>query len=406
MSKEKRLVPELRFSEFDGEWKHLRLSDVTTRVTRKNKNLETDLPLTISAEYGLVDQSDFFNRYVASKDMSGYYLLKKGEFAYNKSYSNGNPWGVVRRLTKYDQGALSSLYICFNANGGFDPDFIEKYFQSNVWHKEVSMIAVEGARNHGLLNISVNEFFETLHYLPSYNEQKKIATFLSLIDKKIELLEKKVELLEQQKRGLLQKIFSQEIRFKKDDGSEFEEWEDTPFSKIFKERKKYSSKDLDFPHVSLTKEGVVPKTERYERDFLVKSNDKKYKITHLNDICYNPANLKFGVISRNKFGSAIFSPIYVTFEVNKKYNSEFIEYFVTRKDLINKLRRFEEGTVYERTAVKPFDFLTFSFHLPQIEEQRKIADFLSKHDLLIDVARQKLENIKELKRGLLQKMFI
>ena len=147
-------VPKLRFKGYNYEWKHYRLKDITTRITRKNKKLESDRPLTISAIDGLIDQKDYFNRQIASKDMSGYYLLKNGEFAYNKSYSNGFPYGSIKRLNKYDKGALSTLYICFSLQN-ICSDFLEKYFETDKWYKEIYMIAVEGARNHGLLNISV-----------------------------------------------------------------------------------------------------------------------------------------------------------------------------------------------------------------------------------------------------------
>jgi len=204
----------------------------------------------------------------------------------------------------------------------------------------------------------------------------------------------------------MQKIFNQEIRFKKDDGSEFEEWEYISLNKILQERKTYSIKGEEYTHISLTKEGVVPKSERYERDFLVGDDSiKKYKITKLNDICYNPANLKFGVICRNTFGSGIFSPIYITFEIINA-NVEFVEYLVIRKDFINKVRKYEEGTVYERQAVKPPDFLKFSPLIPCLEEQTKIANFLSSIDKKIEFTKQQLEKTKEFKKGLLQQMFV
>ena len=174
-------VPNLRFPEFDGEWEKVTLSKVVTRITRKNKNNESRLPLTISAQYGLVDQISFFNKVVASADMSNYYLLKEGEFAYNKSYSSEYPWGAIKRLDRYPKGALSSLYICFGINDNIDSDFIMHYFESSKWHREVSNIAGEGARNHGLLNIAVGDFFNTSHYIPSNNkEQQKIQCDLVL----------------------------------------------------------------------------------------------------------------------------------------------------------------------------------------------------------------------------------
>ena len=178
-------VPTLRFPEFTGNWEKTKLADITKRVLRKNKGVVSERPLTISAQYGLIDQRDFFNKVVASENLEGYYLLKKGEFAYNKSYSNEYPWGAVKRLDSYDEGALSTLYICFECIG-VDGDWLVHYFDSPKWNGQVSAIAVEGARNHGLLNVGIEDFFGTQHFVPNNKkEQKKIATFLNLIDERI-----------------------------------------------------------------------------------------------------------------------------------------------------------------------------------------------------------------------------
>lgn len=202
---------EIRFKCDNGEqypkWKHKRLNQLVERVTRRNKSLISKLPLTISAQYGLVDQETFFNKTVASSNLENYFLLHKGEFAYNKSYSAGYPWGAIKRLDNYDMGVLSSLYICFAALSGIDSNFLVHYFETNCWHKEVSMIAVEGARNHGLLNITVSDFLETLHYIPSYEEQVKIATFLSKLENKFNKEQEKLDSLNQWKKGLLQQMF-------------------------------------------------------------------------------------------------------------------------------------------------------------------------------------------------------
>ena len=176
--------------------------------------------------------------------------------------------------------------------------------------------------------------------------------------------------------------------------------------KYLKERKLYSEKGLEYPHVTLSKEGIYDKGERYNRDFLVKSDDKQYKITKLNDLCYNPANLKFGVISLNEYGSAIFSPIYVTFEINKKANPLYIKYYTTRNNFINAVRKYEQGTVYERMAVSPKDFLKFSIKLPSIEIQNKIVDKLALLDKKINLEQSKLDKISSLKKGLMQNMFV
>ena len=202
-------VPKLRFPEFSEDWLLVPLSEISERVTRKNKNNISKLPLTISAQYGLVDQITFFNKVVASADMSNYYLLKKGEFAYNKSYSSDYPWGAIKRLDRYDEGALSTLYICFNIKKCTDSDFAVQYFESPKWHREVSNIAGEGARNHGLLNIAVGDFFNTKHYLPSsIDEQQKIAKLLSLLDQRIATQNKIIEQLQSLIKGIYNKVFT------------------------------------------------------------------------------------------------------------------------------------------------------------------------------------------------------
>ena len=200
--------PKLRFPGFDEPWRVERLSDFADRVTRKNSKNETDLPLTISSKDGLVDQVSYFNKTVASKDMSGYYLLKNGEFAYNKSYSVGYDFGSIKRLDRYPMGALSTLYICF-ALKKHDSDFIKAYFDSLKWYREIYMISAEGARNHGLLNVPTEEFFDTKHYLPeNTEEQRKIADFLITLERRIEAQQSLVDNLKKYKRGLLMHYFS------------------------------------------------------------------------------------------------------------------------------------------------------------------------------------------------------
>ena len=172
-------------------WEQRKLGEIAERVTRKNENNESDLPLTISAQHGLIDQRLFFNAQVASRDMSGYYLLRQGEFAYNKSTSADSPWGAIKRLTRYEKGCVSTLYICFallNAN----PDYLVTYYETNRWHKAVQMIAAEGARNHGLLNIAPDDFFDTMVSLPeSQAEQQTIGAFFSRLDSLITLHQRK-----------------------------------------------------------------------------------------------------------------------------------------------------------------------------------------------------------------------
>ena len=186
------------------------LSDFSERVTRKNTKNETNLPLTISSKDGLVDQISYFNKMVASKDISSYYLLKEGEYAYNKSYSVGYDFGSIKRLDRYPMGALSTLYICF-ALKRHNSDFIRAYFDSLKWYREIYMISAEGARNHGLLNVPTEDFFQTIHYLPQdTREQRKIANFIITLDRRIDAQQSLVKSLKKYKRGVVRSLLSPE----------------------------------------------------------------------------------------------------------------------------------------------------------------------------------------------------
>jgi type I restriction enzyme, S subunit len=200
------------------------------------------------------------------------------------------------------------------------------------------------------------------------------------------------------------RFIMEKLRFK-NNGDHYQEKLILKNSQVLKERKESLQKDNGLPHVSLTKNGIVLKTDRYNRDFLVRDEDKNYKVTKIGDLCYNPANLKFGVITLNEQIKGVFSPIYVTFEISKKMDTKFAKYFYTRKKYINKLRKFEEGTVYERMAVKPSDFLKVEITLPSLNEQEKIGGFLSTFDKLIEKQQDKIGLLKKLKKGYLQNMF-
>lgn len=171
-------------------WEQRKLGDVVERVTRKNQDLVSQLPLTISAQYGLIDQNMFFDKRVASKDVSGYYLIYNGEFAYNKSTSSDAPWGAIKRLDRYENGVLSTLYIVFKIKNEkvINSDFLVTYYDTCNWHKDIKAVAAEGARNHGLLNIAPADFFKTELMLPQdIEEQKKIGSYFKLIDHLITL---------------------------------------------------------------------------------------------------------------------------------------------------------------------------------------------------------------------------
>lgn len=201
--------PMCRIEGFEQALSTYKMSDFSSRIATKNKDSMCSLVLTIAAQYGLVNQESFFNKSVASENLTGYYLLHKGEFAYNRSYSAGYDWGTVKRLDNYDEGVLSTLYICFKINETIvDSDYLAYYFESTKWHRGLSDIAGEGARNHGLLNVSMADYFNTKHRFPVIEEQKAIAKILNAITEK----ERKATLLgecyQKQKQYLLCQMFT------------------------------------------------------------------------------------------------------------------------------------------------------------------------------------------------------
>ena len=203
-------VPEIRFKGFSDAWEQRKLGDIVERVVRKNTNNESSLPLTISAQYGLVDQITYFNNRVASRDVSNYYLVLNGEFAYNKSTSDGFPFGAVKRLDLYEKGVLSTLYIVFSIKNQseIDSDYLTVFFDTDRWHKGVSERAAEGARNHGLLNISADDFFDIDIFLPVHKEEQVvIGSYLRHLDNLITLHQRELEKLKNLKKACLEKMF-------------------------------------------------------------------------------------------------------------------------------------------------------------------------------------------------------
>lgn len=206
------LTGKKRLSGFDGKWNKVRLYNIVRRIVRKN-DVKNGNVLTISAQYGLVSQTEFFNKLIASDDKSNYFLLHRDDFAYNKSYSSGYPYGAIKRLTMYDTGIVSPLYICFQTKDEhISVDYMEQFFEAGLINREIQASAQEGARNHGLLNISTNDFFNANIVLPSIEEQKVIVKILTAADHEIELLQKDVEQEKQKKKALMQLLLTGIVR--------------------------------------------------------------------------------------------------------------------------------------------------------------------------------------------------
>ncbi|ENG2549907.1 TPA: restriction endonuclease subunit S [Citrobacter farmeri] len=201
-----------RFSEI---WGLYALSKLFQRVTTKNNGKSTNV-VTISGQHGLIKQEDFFKKTVASDTLDGYFLLKKGQFAYNKSYSNGYPMGAIKRLNRYPEGVVTTLYICFELSTPKESfgDYWEHYFESGLLNNSLSQIAHEGGRAHGLLNVKPSDFFSLKVPVPGFEEQQKIAAVLSVADAEIATLEKKLACLKDEKKALMQQLLTGKRRVK------------------------------------------------------------------------------------------------------------------------------------------------------------------------------------------------
>ena len=393
--------PKLRFPGFDEPWKAEKLSDFAERVMRKNTNNETSLPLTISSKDGLVDQISYFNKTVASKDMSGYYLLKNGEYAYNKSYSVGYDFGSVKRLDRYDMGALSTLYICF-ALKKHDSDFIKAYFDSLKWYREIYMISAEGARNHGLLNVPTDEFFDTKHYIPQdLAEQRKIADFMIALERRIEAQQSLVDSLKKYKRGLLHDVLSEKIKITT------ETWTEHRIGEFLHSKSIKQLPTTDAPLMAFTATGgVCDKGERYDRGFLVKdASSKLYKRTDLNDFIYSSNNLDVGSIGLNLYGSAVISDVYEIFSI-KDADPWFISEAIKQKPIMSRILKYRQGCLYGQYRIYAEDFLGVFVKIPSYEAQKKIGAVFSKIDGKIMQEQILLDCLEKARTFFLQQLFI
>ena len=382
-------VPKLRFREFEGEWEERPLNSIFERITTKNTE-NNDNVLTISAQYGLISQTDFFSKSVAGKDLTKYYLLHRDDFAYNKSYSNGYPMGAIKRLKKYDKGVVSTLYICFNKKDNNNVDFLEQFFESQKIEKNIRDIAQEGARNHGLLNISVGDFFDICINIPTLAEQEKIGLFLSAVDKKIELTSSLLDEFKTYKKGLMQKIFTQKLRFKDVNGEPFQDWQEKRLGDLCK----ITTGKLDAN--AMVENGIYRFYTCAKEFYFI--NDYAFDTEALL-ISGNGANVGYIHYYKGKFNA--YQRTYVL--DNFEENILFIKYILEQNLKIRIEREKNSGnTPYIVLSVLTDMMLS----LPSLAEQQKIADFLSSIDSKIDLLDKELEGLRAFKKSLLQQMFV
>ena len=398
--------PKLRFPSFDEPWRAERLSDFTDRVTRKNSKNETDLPLTISSKDGLVDQVSYFNKTVASKDMSGYYLLQNGEFAYNKSYSVGYDFGSIKRLDRYPMGALSTLYICF-ALKRHDSDFIKAYFDSLKWYREIYMISAEGARNHGLLNVPTEEFFDTKHYLPeNRDEQRKIADFLIALDHRIEAQQALVDNLKKYKRGVIQHIFHQAAA--KEEGN----WTRVQLGDIFKKVSRRNTNGFVKNVITNSAEyGLIPQRDFFDKDIAVDGNTANYYVIEEGDFVYNPRKSNtapYGPFNRYTLSErGIISPLYTCLVLKADINPSYLAWYF-RSDAWHRYiyDNGSQGVRHDRVSMTDDLLMGIPVMFPNHTKQLFYANMLDKIEVRLQTAQKELTLLTSMKDGYVQQLFI
>lgn len=360
---------------------------------RKLSNDINTYPVYSSSRKGLLPQSQYYDKKESVKTNLGYKVVPDGYVTY-RHMSDDDIFHFNVNQTG-SEILVSSEYPVFTVTRKANLDFIIPLLNEMPRFRYFCRTQKMGGTRTRLYYKNLESYKTAFPPLP---EQNKIAEILTTQDKVIELKEKLIAEKQKQKKYLMQQLLTGKKRLKGFSG----DWKKVELKKLIRERKTYAQKEMGYPHVTLSTEGIYAKGERYDRDHLVKSEDKEYKITKLNDICYNPANLKFGVICVNTFGDAIFSPIYVTFEIKENVILNFLSNYLMQQNFINAVRKYEEGTVYERMAVKPKDFLKYKIDVPSFPEQTAIAEILSTADREIELLQKDLDAEKQKKKSLMQ----
>ena len=405
-------VPNLRFSEFSGEWEHKLLSSFATKITQKNGDYKVTNVISNSAKNGLVSQKDYFDKDIANQDnINGYYVINNGDFVYNPRKSNESPYGPINRFSSTEAGVVSPLYLCFSVNCEVNDRYLEYYFKSSKWYQFIYRNSDQGAR-HDRVSIRDAEFFKMKLNIPNYREQEKIASFFSLIDKKIELQTEKVEELKNYKKGIMQKIFSQELRFKDENGNQYPDWEERKLSELLYEHRvrndeeKFTKNDV----LSVSGDfGIVNQIKFLGRSYAGESV-KNYHVVHTGDIVYTKSPLKsnpYGIIKVNKGDAGIVSTLYAVYSCKASLNGEYLDYYFQLDDNTNRyLRPLVHKGAKNDMKINNEYVLSDKILICSINEQDKIVEFMKVIDKKIKNEEKKLSSLNEYKKGLLQQMFI
>ena len=385
------------------------------RVTRKNTNLESTLPLTISAQYGLVDQVTYFNNRVASQNISNYYLVKNGEFAYNKSSSDGYPFGAVKRLDLYEMGVLSTLYIVFALKDqNVNSDFLACYYDTDNWHKQVSERAAEGARNHGLLNITAEDFLDTdLMIPPDIHEQALIGEYLKKLGNLITLHQREHDKLINVKKSMLEKMFPREgslvpeIRFAgftdpwaKCKLGEHAVYRRGSFPQPYGRKEWYDGED-SMPFVQVVdvtdnmrlSENTKQRISKLAQPMSVFAKRGQVLVTLQGSI---------GRVAVAQYDTYVDRTVLIFEKYKKETDTDFWSYVIKQK-FIEEARSAPGGTIKTITKEALSDFDLF---IPDLKEQILIGRYFKKMDEYISLYTYKLDSLHKIKTAMLERMFV
>ena len=373
-------------------WEQRKLGELVDRVVRKNTNNESTLPLTISAQYGLVDQITYFNNRVASRDVSNYYLVLNGEFAYNKSTSDGYPFGAVKRLDLYEKGVLSTLYIVFSPKKEqqVDSDFLTVFFDTDRWHKGVAERAAEGARNHGLLNISAEDFFDIDLSVPKdVAEQKQIGAFIRQLDNLITLHQRQPFLHSPPDISLIVQLTPPFYTFS---------WEQRKLGELVdRVVRKNTNNESTLPLTISAQYGLVDQIT-YFNNRVASRDVSNYYLVLNGEFAYNKSTsdgYPFGAVKRlDLYEKGVLSTLYIVFSPKKEQqvDSDFLTVFFDTD-------RWHKG-VAERAAegarnhgllnISAEDFFDIDLSVPKdVAEQKQIGAFIRQLDNLITLHQRK-----------------
>lgn len=387
-----------------NDWEENRLSHYLKVNNDKNVDLKygKEDVFSISGELGIVNQIELLGRSYAGASVAPYGIVYPNNIVYTKSPLKANPYGIIKTNKTKKTGIVSTLYAIFHCKNNVCPNFVQSYFESDQnLNKYLYPIVNIGAKHD--MKISDENSLKGWVVFPSLAEQEKIAEILSAQDKLIALKEKLLEEKKSQKKHIVHEILSQNIKLQKQDGSKYSQWDTNNIGTYLTSRNTKQIPTEEAPLMAFVADvGVVPKGERYDRSFLVKSDEKEYKRTELNDFIYSSNNLDVGSIGLNNYGSAVISVVYEIFSVNSNAIPIVISEIIQMKSNINKILKYRQGALYGQYRIFAEDFLSVNIDVPSLEEQQAIAKIMLSFEKEIELLQQELEQHKQKKKALMQ----